>query len=225
MQDTALKLLRSLPRYLREFGSVVSGPKLFIENKAVHTNRSFNDSIQFLLWSLAITVAARAPLLPPESDWRVFLGSQATLWLMSICLFVFVLRLSWRIVGGKAPFRSFFVTYAYFFGVSTVIYVFVLLVAEGVLKVFDRELYDAMRTAIINGTPKPKHEGSVLYISIALGLIGYTALSIWYMVAWGAYRRLNSLSKRRSAAAFIISAPFNLLAAAAVFFVANAIAQ
>ena len=224
MAEIALKFLRYLPRYLREFGSLLSGPKRFMNRKQIHTERSFIDSLHFLILSLVITVAARAPLLPPGQDWRVFFGSQSVLCLMSVVLFALSLRLSWRIVGGKAVFRSFFVAYAYFFGVIFVIFVFVMLIAEGVFKFLDPELYKAVQDAIKDGTRRPTIHEPLQYILKAIRAIGHIALTVWYIIGWGAYRQLNGLSKRRSLAALLISAPFNALAIGAVFFVANALA-
>ena len=224
MAEIALRFLRYLPRYLREFGSLLSGPKRFMSRKQIHTERSFIDSLHFLILSLVITVAARAPLLPPEADLWVFFGSQSVLCLMSVVLFSLSLRLSWRIVGGKAVFRSFFVACAYFFGVIFVIFVFVTLTAEGVFKFFDLEFYKAVRDAIKDGTPRPTIDEPLKYILGAILAIEHIALAIWYITGWGAYRQLNGLSKRRSLAALLISAPFNALAMGAVFFMANALA-
>ena len=166
MAEIALRFLRYLPRYLREFGSLLSGPKRFMNGKQIHTERSFIDSLHFLILSLVITVAARAPLLPPGEDLWVFFGSQSVLCLMSVVLFALSLRLSWRIVGGKAVFRSFFVAYAYFFGAIFVVFVFVILIAEGVFKSLDLELYNAVRDAIRDDTQRPTIHEPLSYILV-----------------------------------------------------------
>ncbi len=224
MAEIAIRFVRYFPQYLREFGSLLSAPKLFMARKELHTTRSFHDSLHFLILSIVITVVARAPLLPSGDSIWVFFGSQAVVCLMSVVLFALSLRLSWRIVGGTATFRSFFVAYAYFFGVIIVSAVFVMLISEGVFKILEPDLHNKIRSAMIQGTQLPAIHGSVIYISLAVLAIGEVALAGWYIIGWGAYRQLNGLSKRRSLAAFLISIPFNALAFGAVFLVGKALA-
>ncbi len=224
MEEITTRFIKYFPQYLNEFGSILSGPKRFMAKRELHTSRLFYNSLHFLVLSLFVTVVARAPLLLPEDNLWIFLGSQAILCLMSVVLFAASLRLSWRIVGGKATFRSFFVAYAYFYGVIFVMTICVFLIAEGTFKFLEPELYIEVRNAIINNTKQPTIHSSVIYIPLVILTVGYVALSVWYIVAWGAYRQLNQLSKRHSVAAFLISVPFNALAFGAVFFASSALA-
>ena len=96
------------------------------------------------------------------------MGGQAVQFLIAVSLSAIALRLSWRIVGGKAPTRSFFVTYAYYFGVIIVLFVLVILLSEGIFKLFNPEQYREILEAKRSGVPPPKFGGWVQWTSIAI---------------------------------------------------------
>jgi len=134
------------------------------------------------------------------------------------------LRLAWRIVGGKATVRSFFVTYAYFFGVLIVIYTLFMLLGEGVFKVFEPELYARVIEAKLNKQTIPDFSGSnIPWVSFGILVAGFIFVSVWGFVAWGAYRELNGLSKWRSFFAVMIAGVLSWPISAIVFFVGSAI--
>ncbi len=224
MKELIEKILAYLPQYLTNFGSLFVGPKRFIGQRNTAAEDSFGESLLFLGISLILVIIMTAPLLPPGKDLWTYVGANAVIYLLTVSLSAIALRLAWRVVGGKTTIRSFFVTYAYFFGVLIVIYTLFILLGEGVFKVFEPELYAKVIQAKLNKQEIPDVSGStVFWVSFGILIMGWVFLSVWGLVAWGAYRELNGLSKWRSFFAFTIMSILGWLIAAIVFFVASAI--
>lgn len=210
--EELIKLLRYLPRYFVEFGSVFIGPKRYIGQKNLQTDKSFSDALLFLAVSLGLTIVMTAPLLPPDQKLWMFIGSQAVLILLIVTLWSIALRIAWRIVGGRATIKNFFITYSYYFGVMIIILTLFTLLSDGILKVFDPELYIKIIEATLNNSQMPEVFGSNIFvISFAVMIVGYVLLSVWGFIGWGAYRQINNLSKKRSFGALLIMGPLSWL--------------
>lgn len=221
MKDLIEKILKYLPQYLVNFGSLLSGPKKFIADRNTTAEDSFENSLLFLAISVVLVVIMTAPLLPPGKDLWTHVGSVAVTSLLTVALSGVALRFAWRIVGGKATLKSFFVTYAYFFGVIVVILTMFHLLSEGVFKVLKPDLYSAVIEAKFKKQPLPDMSGtSIPLVSFSILLIGYIMASVWGLVAWGSYRALNGLSRTRSFVAILIMGVLSWIIGAVVFFMA-----
>jgi hypothetical protein len=164
-----------------------------------------------------------ALLLPPGQDLWTYTGATAVAYLLSVSLNAVALRVAWRLVGGKAPVSSFFVTYAYFFGAAVVLLVTVLLLSAGVFKVVEPDLYAQVAKAQLNKQPMPDLSGSsVILISLFISAVGFLCVAVWGFIACGTYRQLNGLSKWRSFIAMMIMGLLSWPVAAVVFFVHSA---
>ena len=225
MKELIKKILVYLPQYFTNFGLLFVGPKRFIGQKNTVEEDTFKESILFLGTSLVLVVIMTAPLLPPGKDLWSHVGATAVVFLLAVTLYALALRLAWRIVGGKATVRSFFVTYSYFFGVLIVTYTLFILLSEGVFKVFEPELYAKVIEAKLNKQTIPDVSGSTIpLVSFGILVAGIIFISVWGFLAWGSYRVLNGLSKWRSFFAFMIMGVLGWPISAIVFFVASAIA-
>lgn len=223
MKELMEKILTYLPRYLMEFGSLVSEPKRFMAQKNTTEEDTFVQSLLFLGISLVLVVIMTAPLLPPGKDLWAHLGTQAVGCAVAVSLVAVALRIAWRLVGGKATVRSFVVTYAYFFGVMSLVFTVFQLLGEGVFKVLAPDLYGQVIQAKLNKQPTPDlSDSSVPLISSVVLVAGFFALSVWGLVAWGAYRELNGLTKRRSFVALMIAGLLGWPIAAVMFFIQSA---
>jgi hypothetical protein len=206
MKDLIDKILKYLPQYLMDFGLVFSGPKQFIAAKNVVAADALADAMLFLGISVALGLIMTAPLQPPGKDFWTHVGSHSVGILITVVLAATIVRVSWWIVGGRASAQSFFVTYAYFFGVMLVVLIGVLLVSEGLYKVFEPELYQQVITARQKKLPMPDLSGKVVpIVAMAVFIVGYLIMSFWAFLGWGAYRQLNGLSKLRSFCALMIT--------------------
>ena len=223
MQELLEKILAYLPQYLSDFGSLVSGPKRFIAQENPDAEDSFTKSLIFVGVTLALITVMTTPLRPPEKDLWNFLGATAALSLLAVSLIAADLRVAWRLVGGKATVRSFFITYAYFFGMMSVLFVFFVLLSNGVFKVFAPDLYARVIEAKLKKQPTPNPSGSsVPMVSFLILVVGNLLMFVWWLAAWGAFRELNGLSKWRSFAAMMIAGLLAWPIVAVLFFVRSA---
>jgi hypothetical protein len=218
MKDLFEQILKYLPHYLTEFGAVFSGPKTFIATKlSADAGDAFGEALLFLGISLTLVLLMYLPLLPAGKDFWNFAIPYYVSYLIEIPMGALVVRAAWWIVGGRAPARPFFITYAYYIGVASVLIGAFDLVASGSFKTLDPKLYQEYSDAL----QKPQsledwaqshadllHRYAESYVTLTAALIeglGTLFIVIWGLIGWGAYRQLNGLSKLRSLAALIIS--------------------
>ena len=206
MKDLLEKILVYLPQYLSDFGLLLSGPKKFISKKYLKSEETFVQSLLFLGISLILVIVMTAPFLFPGRDLWAHVGTVAIGFLLGVSLYAIALRFAWRIVGGTATVRSFFVIYAYYFGVGMVLLTLFHLLGEGIFKVFAPDLHAKVLEAWLVKKPIPNLSGnSVVLISLLVRIAGSFVVFAWGIVGWGAYRELNALSRTRSAVALSIA--------------------
>jgi hypothetical protein len=218
MKDLFEQILKYLPHYLTEFGAAFSGPKSFIATKlSTDAGDAFGEALLFLGISLTLVLLMYTPLLPAGKDFWSFAIPYYVSYIIEIPLGAMVIRTAWWIVGGRAPARSFFIAYAYYVGVASVLIGAIDLVASGSFKTLDPQLYQEFSDSI----QKPQsmedwaqsytdlvHRYAQSYVTLTAAVIsglGNLIIIIWGLICWGAYRQLNGLSKLRSLAALIMS--------------------
>ena len=219
MKDLFEQILKYLPHYLTEFGAVFSGPKSFIATKlSTDAGDAFGEALLFLGISLTLVLLMYTPLLPAGKDFWSFAIPYYVSYIIEIPLAAMVIRTAWWIVGGRAPARPFFITYAYYVGVASVLIGAIDLVASGSFKTLDPQLYreysDAVQKAAqsmedwVQSHADLVHRFADSYVTLTAAVIeglGTLIITIWGLIGWGAYRQLNGLSKLRSLVALIIS--------------------
>jgi hypothetical protein len=224
MKDLIEKILTYLPQYLTNFGLVFSGPKTFIASKNANADDAFFDAMLFLGVSVALSIIMTAPLQPAGKDLWTHVGSSSVVVLITVVLAATVVRIAWWIVGGRASPQSFFVTYAYFFGVIFVLLIAVQLLSFGFFKVFEPELYRQFIEASQKKQPMPDMSGSSIpLIALSIYGVGYVVLGFWGFLGWGAYRQLNGLGKLRSFGALMITGILTLPVVAVTLLIGAAI--
>jgi hypothetical protein len=213
MKDIIDKILAYLPHYFADFGWLFSAPKNFIAARDVNSDETFAASLLFLAISLVISTLMITPLAPTGKDLWTTLTATAVENMIAVSLGALAIYIAWWLVGGRARVRGFFTTYAYFSGVSVVLFAGVSIVSTGVLKVFDPE---SMSVPAGSWKDFSSHmeQISVVGWSAAVQVAGYIFLAalffwfIWSIIAWGAFRELNGLSKMRSFFAFLFWSVF-----------------
>jgi hypothetical protein len=215
MKDLFEQILKYLPHYLTEFGAVFSGPKSFIATKLGNdAGDAFGEALLFLGISLTLVLLMYVPLLPAGKDFWSFAIPYYVSYVIEIPLAAMAIRAAWWIVGGRAPARPFFITYAYYVGVASVLIGAFDLVASGSFKTLDPKLYQEYSNASqssqdwLQSNTDLVHRYAESYVTLTAALIevlGTLFIVIWGLIGWGAYRQLNGLSKLRSLAALIIS--------------------
>ena len=218
MKDLFEQILKYLPHYLTEFGAVFSGPKSFIATKlSTDAGDAFGEALLFLGISLTLVLLMYTPLLPAGKDFWSFAIPYYVSYIIEIPLAAMVIRTAWWIVGGRASARPFFIAYAYYVGVASVLIGAIDLVAWGFFKTWDPQLYREYSDAIQKGQSVEDwvqsrtdllHRFADSYVTLTAAVIsglGTLIISIWGLIGWGAYRQLNGQSKLRSLVALIIS--------------------
>jgi len=121
-------------------------------------------------------------------------------------LTVVQLRISFWLVGGKADAKSLFIASAYFTVGGLFIVLVFLVLATGILKEQDPELF-AKISASKALMPEPEWEERSSFMVYAwivtAGLLSGTL--IWTAIVWGAFRRLTGVSKSRAFLAFMVN--------------------
>ena len=225
MKELIQMILSHVPRYLVDFGLLLSGPKRFIAQRNTKAEKTLNESLIFFGISLSLAVVATMPLMPPETNLWQYLTIRAIMALLIITLSAIALRLAWRLMGGKATVRSFFVTDAYFFGVLSIVLTIFELLYAGVFKVLAPNLYEWIRAGGGGSPPIPDLTDNVfLFVLLPILLTYLLFIVVWPLVTWGAYRELNDLSKSRSFLAFMVTGVFSCVTTPIIFFVAAGLA-
>jgi hypothetical protein len=232
MKDLFEQILKYLPHYLTEFGAVFSGPKSFIATKlSTDAGDAFGEALLFLGISLTLVLLMYTPLLPAGKDFWSFAIPYYVSYIIEIPLAAMAIRAAWWIVGGRAPARSFFIAYAYYVGVGSVLIGAIDLVASGFFKTWDPQLYREYSDSFqkvqsmddwLQSHTDLVHRYAQSYVTLTAAVIsglGSLIVIIWGLIGWGAYRQLNGLSKLRSLAALMISWIFFLPVVAVTQFI------
>ena len=223
MKDLIDLILRYLPRYFIDLGSLISGPKKFIAGQNIRTPNAINRSLLFLGISLVLVVIGRAPLLSEDASVWTQLAALGIASVIGVALTALALRISWRIVGGKSPFRSFFIVHSYCYGALIIIITIFQLIGLGILKFFNKDLFEALITLnsqklevlLMDSVP------GEYWSFLAIIIVGFLVASVWGFIAWGAYRELNALSQIRSFFAIVIAGFLTIPVSVVVFFLAG----
>ena len=108
---------------------------------------------------------------------------------------------------------------------------FFTLISNGVVKSFAPDLYKQISEVDVNSHADAmkiieilvNSDSLALQIANHIGLFGFGVLFIWSIIAWGAYRELNGLSRWRSLAALVISGVLEIPSLAVLIVIAVSI--
>jgi hypothetical protein len=224
MKDLIEKILKYLPQYLTDFGNLFLSPKRFIAGRVTQPDDYFEKSLLFLAISVVLTIIINSGIQSSQNDLWVQLGVTSVLVILSVALGGMTVRLAWRMVGGKAPAKVFFITYSYFFSICFVFLTLADLLSIGVFKVFAPDLYLALIEARAKKLPPPElDETYIPAICLAIRLFGFLLAAIWAWVGWGAYRAENNLGRFRSMLASFIASVIALITMPIIFFIGAAV--
>lgn len=214
MKDILDRILSYFPSYIGDIALLAIGPKRFMEQQRSIEDRSLEKPLTFLGISLALCFVLQASL-PPRREFWADAGPHGLLYLIGTIALAAVVRLSWRVVGGRATFQQVLRITCYYCSVVLLGVVITNLCYLGILRLFEPRLYELLfataervdwRTFV---AADPLSSVSFV-VAMLIQSVGYAALFIWVIVGWGAYRELNGLSKRKSCTAFFLAAALSL---------------
>lgn len=123
-------------------------------------------------------------------------------------------------MGGKVSTLSFFIVSAYSYGSGIIFFSVFLIIDAGLFKTIDPKLYTSIMEADSKGQPAPDIPvGSEMWILALPLLFGVLFILVWRVIAWGALREINGLSRFRSFIAATIFVMLNFPMTALVYLV------
>jgi hypothetical protein len=202
MKDLIDKVLIYLPQYLLNLGVLLMRPEKFINERNGDTDEDFANGLLFLAISL-VMYSTMSLKRPPSMDIWNYLVAQAIVNVLQVFVMAIGARFAWRVVGGQATVRRFFISYAYCSGAALIILSPFELLAQDFLKAGAPELYaEALEAQREYKDFRSDNPAYATYSRIMLA--GYIAVSIWATWSWPTFRHLNGLSGNRSLMAYLI---------------------
>jgi hypothetical protein len=219
MNELIKLIFAQVPRYLFNFFNLVSAPKRFVRERNVYNDQSLAEAMTFLAISFVLTLILKAPFIPAGINFWQYIATNGLLALIEMALMATALWFAWKLVGGRALFGRFLLTFCYYYAVAIIGFQVFAVLAYGIAKVWDPGLYTVLVEAYKEkGFRNPK---VTEYVAEAAGSgdlrkllplaavsvmlwVSMAAISVWMIAGWGAYRELTALTKRRSVLAGII---------------------
>ena len=233
MNDLIKLVFAQIPKYISNFVNLLSHPKRFIRKKSKLNDQALTEALTFLGISFVLGLILKTPLIPKSENLWQYVGTRGLSDLIGLALLATAMRFSWKLVGGQAPFLKFLIACCYFDAVIIILIDVTELLAYGIVKVWDPELYNLLVGAFRNKRMSNSEMGAymvqavreaqsgsfgkfLLVVIFELTLLGGCLAALaWVIAGWGALREFTGLSKKRSFFAGVI---FSLLAAVVILF-------
>ena len=145
---------------------------------------------------------------------------------VSTLVFAVLIKIAWRLVGGRGPLHSIILTQFYVLSTYALIMCCLVLIFPSLYAIFYSEYYtEALRMTqkglanflnqIINDEYtafSPLYEKYPGLYRLGIMMLGTSCLVsvVWIIAIWGTYRQLNEASRVRSFAAFILCGLFSV---------------
>jgi hypothetical protein len=227
MKDLLLKIADYFPRYINGFSGLVSRPKRFLAERNCNADDTLAESLRFLAISIALISAISPQRLAFETDLWTDIGTKLFLTILGTSLVAVALLASWKLVAGKATFKSMFVTYSYLTAVFIVLMNIIYLLAYGIVKVFEPDIISQMiKSGVPLGVPVFLKKGTTsTTVAAFVLLVGNILLAIWFFISWGAFRQLNKVGRVRSFLAFVVCSILAIPMSLVLFFIGAAMSK
>ena len=163
MKDLISLVVKYLPRYFIELGSIFSAPKRFLRGKDLLAEQTFSQALLFLGVGIILYLLLTTPLRHPQSNVWAWVTAEGLYSFIVLVLSTGWLWITWRATGVQPQFRSMFVIYAYLYGVMVLLAGIAQLLPLGFLRVFDPELYRSGQAMIAGQQVNGFKESWTLY--------------------------------------------------------------
>jgi hypothetical protein len=215
MKDLLEKILAYLPVYIPDLIQLVSGPKRFVAERNRGQEGDAMKAFTFLGISLAIFFALQAPLVASGKEFLSDTGGHGLLYLFFVVAFSAIVRLSWRIVGGKADYQRILVTSSYYAGIVAIGLALAILCSMGILRMFYPESYALfIRFVATSNLREVSAAGPRVLRGILVAFATFAVVTlptlVWGLIGWGAYRELNQLPRSHSSVALLLTIVLSL---------------
>jgi len=213
LQALAEKLMAALPMFGRQMLALLLGPKTAVLQQDLESDSALQQALTFLAVSFGIAYIAQIPFLPDKGNKELMFGVLAIQSALSFALNVALAILAWKLVGARLAWRKVVVATCYFCGVSTILFLFLYLIAAGTFKALDPVGFQQVMSNTV-ADPIDMLKSSGFRAFWALIGVALLAAYAWIFCVWGAYRELLQFTRTRSAIAlsfFIVFSPLLLL--------------
>jgi hypothetical protein len=206
MKELVEKIIGYLPQYLSELGLLLIGPKRFISDRNANTDENFANSLMFLALSISAAMIMQWISVPLGDDIWKSLTSGAVSGMLLVILFAADVWCVFFIVGGRAPFRPFLISYCYPAGLAIVFVAVSQLLSLGIFKQFDPTNYQIMLDAVRQRNKPPDlSDNNVYLVAQVVSYAGAIFVMVWSLWVWDVYREISGVSARRSGIALLLT--------------------
>ncbi len=212
MKDLLEIVFRNLRTYVPVLAALVARPKMTIAKHVTGDERDLSDALVFVGITVAIGLAFQAPLLRPGEDFTMTAGAMAAFKILIIPFDAFLVWAAFRVVGGAGRYDATLSAYLYVISPLYLALVVLNTTALGLVIASNPDLADEIRDSrtFLFDNPDQFEALADNAPSIAWGYIGllysqFLAMLIWGIVCLGAFRRIHTISKVRSAVAYVLS--------------------
>jgi hypothetical protein len=214
--------------YLAKFVQLVVGPKAFLAGELENPQRAWKDATLFLLLTYCFGFLLTLPL--PSKNPIMDFVVEAAFVLFTVLVFGIAVYVSWRLVGATAPLQMFLTIHFFCAGVLNLVQKTTFVALWGLMRLLSEpawfaQLKETLFCSADLGSLHPLLAGNARVLP-ALFLVVFTGVAIgivWVIAVWGAYRKLNNLSRARSVGAAVIFVPLALLAHGISYLAASAL--
>jgi hypothetical protein len=210
-----LQYLKLIPGYVLDLAALLLGPKRFLAHRNVATSENLTKALLFFLISSGIALIFRAYGLESPTDFATLLLRSTLAWGASLLVIAAVITAAWAIVRKPVAIQSVLLTHAYVLAITLLMINVGVAMEANLLAMYRPELYGKIR-AIYRaeqfdyGAVERLAESHPLRpddpIVAGMQVIQWLTVAVifgWLIATWGAYRRLSSASRTRSALAFV----------------------
>lgn len=220
MKEILERVLKALPGYLPDLGSLVTGPKAAILRWVEEAQGDLSRPLMFVAISVGIGFLIQLPQIGKEHDFTTMVIGMSVFKILALVLFAAVIHLLFRIVGGGGSFSATLSAYLYIVSPLYIVLVILETAKVGVVRAYDPALATAERLDPNSLFTESERMQAFSQLApdlalayVVLSFAGFIALIAWPAACWGALRRLHGVGRWRSTVAGAAA-----LAAALVFF-------
>ncbi len=212
MLDLVKTIAKFLPTYLTSVIALLTRPKTYIDRRN-RTNEYLEDSLLFAGVSACISLLLTPRLFLPDGDIIESLGTRLVVGLVMAFSAAAMIAAACRLVGGKAPFMQFLVTYLYMSGMTAILSSALFFLAFGIAFAIDAEAVKQFVHLGRENTPfaaMSKDEARkfiqvVRSPAVIMLSVSNCFIFAWFIACWGSFRKIARLSRTRSAIAFVLA--------------------
>lgn len=208
-------LLKAIPDYGDQLLTLISGPKRFFAERDLDAKECLVQALIFLFISVVLGYVLTVPFLVGVDAYWVAAATMVVIHTFAVVVFGGLAFLCCRAMGGRGSLHGHVTIFAYFAGVSGLVFALFSLAATGLVKaglpnhiaLYQEYMEFLLKNdfaALEQDCFKVIDESNTLRASMLILLTGLLAIAGWLIVAWRAIGDWNRLTGRRMAAALVL---------------------